>query len=242
MRALRAFFVALLTAVAGCILAFPIGDYLTRLAQVSDFEGGRGYMLIFVCAPIGIVVGFIVGIVSSLLIHRRGTSGFFIALSWSLLTACIFAGLLVAVPYALSDKPPRIHGKRLQLQFQVRAPATVKIPDQPDGYSIRVGLYIDGRESRFAFIDWNSITRDSEHVTISGNVPLLTHSRSRSLLALIGNTVEASQFIELELPSNPREQDEKWSDWIVAKERADLSPVPESERFSARYRVQSIED
>ena len=36
MRLLRAFFVALLTAVVGCVLAFFVGDYLTKLAHVPE--------------------------------------------------------------------------------------------------------------------------------------------------------------------------------------------------------------
>jgi membrane protein DedA with SNARE-associated domain len=39
MRLLRAFFVALLTAVVGCILAFFVGDYLSRLAHVPENAG-----------------------------------------------------------------------------------------------------------------------------------------------------------------------------------------------------------
>ena len=140
MRALRALLVALLTAIVGCVLAVPVGDYLTRLAEVSDFEGGRGYMVFFICTPIGFLAGFIIGLVSSFRVRRQGFSGFVVALGWSLLASCIFAGLLFAVPYAVSDKPPRIRGKRLQLQFEVRTPATVTIPDNPDGYGVRVGL------------------------------------------------------------------------------------------------------
>ena len=34
MRFLRAFFIGLFTALVGCILAFFVGDYLTRLAHV----------------------------------------------------------------------------------------------------------------------------------------------------------------------------------------------------------------
>ena len=30
-------------------------------------------------------------------------------------------------------------------------------------------------------------------------------------------------------------------DWMTARERADLSPVPEGERIAVRYRVQSEE-
>jgi hypothetical protein len=167
-------------------------------------EGQRGMTIVFLCAPLGILLGLVIGIVSAMMVRRQGLTGFLIAQGWSLLIVCGVAGLSVGVTYLLSDKPPRIDGKRLQLQFELRAPATSKIPDQPDGCSIQVNLYTDGRQSRFAFIDWNSIRRDAEHVTILGNVPLLTHSKTRLLLASIGNAEDASQFIELRIPPSPR--------------------------------------
>jgi len=160
---------------------------------------------------------------------------------WSLLVVSILAGLLFGVRYLLSDKPPRIDGKQLELQFELRAPSTVKIPDQPDDYSIRASLYLDNRQSEFAFIDWGAVTENAEQVTIPGRIALLTHSKSRSLLASIGNAEEASQFIELKLPPSPRKEDETWSDWISATQRADLTPVPKLERFAIRYRVQPVD-
>jgi hypothetical protein len=237
MRFLRAFFIALFTAVVGCVLAFFVGDYLTRLAHVSEMEGQRGMMVVFLCAPLGILAGLVIGVIASILVRRQGPAGFLIAQAWSLLIVCGVAGLLGGVPYVLSDKPPRIDGKQLELQFELRAPATFQIPDQPDGYSIRVSLYTDNEQSRFAFIDWSGITRDAEHLTIPGNVPLLTHSKTRSLLASIGNEPAGSQFIELKIPPAPTSENETWSDWILATQRADLSPVSEPERFAARYRV-----
>lgn len=240
MRFLCVTAVAILTAVVGCVLGAIVGDYLTRLAQVTEMEGQRGMMVIFVCAPLGILVGLISGAAAALLNRRPGFAGFLRAQGWALLTVLLLAGLLFGIPYLLSDKPPRLGGKQLELQFELRAPATIQIPDQPDGYSIRVSLYTDNRQSRFGFIDWQSIRRESGHVIIPGRLPLLTHSRSRSLLASIGDAVEASQFLELKLPPAPGEQDKEWSDWITATQRADLSPVPESERFAVRYRVQPM--
>jgi hypothetical protein len=242
MRFVRAFAIGVITAVVGCLLAFFVGDYLTRLAHVPEMEGQRGMTVVFLCAPLGILVGLVIGIVSAILVRRQGLAGFLIAQGRSLLILCALAGLLVGVPYLLSDKPPRIDGKRLELQFELRAPAAFKIPDQPDGYSIRVSLYIDGRQSQFAFIDWNSITKDAEHVIIPGNVPLLTHSKTRSLLASIGNEPVESQFIELRIPPTPRKEDETWSDWTFATQRADLTSVPESERMALRYRVRPVDD
>jgi hypothetical protein len=242
MRVVRALCIALLTALAGGILAVLAGDYLTRLAHVPEMEGQRGMTIFLLCVPLGILAGLVIGVIISILVRKQGPSGFLIAQGWSLLIVCSIAGLLGGVPYLLSDKPPRIDGKRLQLEFELRAPPTLKIPEQPDGYNIRVSLYTDNRQSRFAFIDWNAITKDAEHVTIPGNVPLLTHSKSRSLLASIGNEPTASQFIELKmLPPAPGKQDGAWSDWILATEHADLTPIPEGERFAIRYRVRPVD-
>jgi hypothetical protein len=242
MRVVRGLVIAVLTAFAGCILAVFVGDYLTRLAHIPEMEGQRGMTVFFLCVPLGILAGLVIGVIVSILVRRQGSAGFVIALGWSLLIVCGIAGLLGGVPYLLSDKPPQIDGKHLELEFELRAPATLKIPEQPDGYSIRVSLYTDNRQSDFAFIDWNGITRNAEHVTVPGNVRLLTHSKSRSLLVSIGNEPDASQFIELKnLSPAPRKQDEAWSDWIFASARADLSPVPEVERFAIRYRVRPVE-
>jgi hypothetical protein len=242
MRVLRASFVALFTAFLGCLLAFFVGDYLSRLGHMSNMEGGRGMFVVFVCAPLGILVGLVIGIVSSILVRREGPAGFFLAQVWSLLIVCGLAGLLAGIPYLLSDKPPTIDGKRLEVQFELRAPATFKIPDQPDGYSIRVSLYTDNRQTQYAFIDWNGITKDPEHATVPGHVPLLTHSKTRSVLASIGNEPVASQFIELKIPPAPRKEDETWSNWILAAQRADLTPIPETESMALRYRVRPVND
>ena len=242
MLVLRASVVALFTAVIGGLLAFFVGDYLSRLSRMSNMEGGQGMFVVFVCAPLGIFVGLVVGIVSSIRVRRPGPAGFFVAQGWSLLILCGLAALLAGVPYLLSDKPPTVDGKRLELQFELRAPATFKIPDQPDGYNIRVSLYTDNRQDDYAFVDWNGIVRDPKHYTIPGHVPLLTHSKTRSLLVSIGNEPVSSQFIELRISSNPRKEDEAWSDWIFATQRADLSPVSESERMALRYRVRPASD
>jgi len=242
MRVLRALFIALFTALIGCVLAFLVGDYLTRLAHMSNMEGGRGMFVMFACAPLGIFAGLVIGVISAITVRRQGLTGFLVAQSWSLLIICGLAGVLAGLPYALSDKPPTIDGKQLELQFELRAPATFKIPDQPDGYSIRVSLYTDNRQSQYAFIDWNAIIREPEHATVPGHVPLLTHSKSRSLLASFGDEPVASQFIEIKIPPAPRKEDEGWSDWTFATQRADLSPVSEPERMALRYRVRRSND
>src|ERR1043166_4897531 len=120
MKALRIAAVVLLTAIAGAVLSIFASIYLTELYHVSNFEGGRGMLIFFALAPLGLIVGFIIGLV----VQSEGG---------------------------------------------------------------------------------------------------------------------ASQFIKLKLRATPRKEDEAWSDWITATERADLSPVPEPERIAVRYRVQPEE-
>src|SRR5215470_16088389 len=115
MRVLRALFVALLTAFAGCVLAFFVGDYLTRLAHVPEMEGQRGMTVFFLCVPLGILAGLVIGIISSVVVRRQGPAGFLVAQGRALLVLCGVAGLLGGIPYLLADKPPKLDGKRLEL-------------------------------------------------------------------------------------------------------------------------------
>ena len=98
MRVLRALFIALLTALVGCLLAFFVGDYLTRLAHVPEMEGQRGMTVFFLCVPLGIFAGLVIGIISAIAVRRQGLAGFLVAQGWSLLIVCGLAGLLGGVP------------------------------------------------------------------------------------------------------------------------------------------------
>jgi hypothetical protein len=53
MRVLRVCFIALFTAFAGCVLAFFVGDYLTKLAHVPEMEGQRGMTVFFSVCRLG---------------------------------------------------------------------------------------------------------------------------------------------------------------------------------------------
>src|SRR6266852_867044 len=99
MRVVRGLVIALLTALAGCILAVFVGDYLTKLAHVPEMEGQRGMTVFFLCVPLGILAGLVIGVILSILVRRQGPGGFVIALGWSFLIVCGMAGLLGGVPY-----------------------------------------------------------------------------------------------------------------------------------------------
>ncbi len=222
-------------------LALFAGDYITRMLHVSDFEGERGYMVVFVCAPLGILTGLTIGLVVGIWTKRPGFAGFLIAQGLSILIVGAVAGILTGIIYLGSDKPPQINGKRLTLNFELRVPTSTKIPDQPDGYSIRACLYANNRANQYAFIDWSSIQKTADQITIPGNVELMSTVENRSLLASIGNEPVASQFFEVKIPAKPRKEDENWSIWTEPAQQADLGAVPPPAKFSLRYRVREID-
>lgn len=240
MRVGRALVIALLTAVAGCILAVFVGDYLTRLAHVPEMEGQRGMTLFFLCLPLGFLAGLVVGTISSVAVQRGGVSGFLIAQGWSLLIICGIAGLLGGISYLLSDKPPEIGGKFLTLDFEVHVPQSIQLPEEMHDYTVSVSLYTDGTQTRVAQIDPRSIKKDSTGATFSGTVPILSHAASRQLFPSIANIEHGSQFIPLDLPAAPRKENDTWSDWIFATQYAGETPATGPDRMSVRFRIQPV--
>jgi MFS family permease len=101
-RALRVIAIAFLTAVAGGALSIVASLYLTELYHVSNLEGGRGMLIFFALAPLGLIVGFLIGLIVALLSREKGFGGFAkaqgIALEIALGLAAIVSGVLIWRP------------------------------------------------------------------------------------------------------------------------------------------------
>jgi MFS family permease len=238
MRALRAIVISFLTAIAGAVLSVVASQYLTELYHVSDFEGERGMLILFALAPLGLIVGFIIGLVVSLRSRETGFSGFAKAQGIALGIAIGLAAVVSGVLYLAADHPPKLDGKPLALEFELKIPPTLKLPAQPSEQTLHASLYANNRDNRYADLDYDKTTTRDGYVFVPGKVSLLSQTFNRDLFVSIEGEGDAGQFIKLKLRAKPRREDEAWSDWIMATERADLSPVPESERMAVRYRVQ----
>ena len=243
MRFLRAFAIGVITAVVGMFLAIFASDYLTRLYHVSDMEGQRGMTVIFLFGPLGLVVGFLIGVIAALRTRWSGFVGFIKTQGLSTLIIIVTVAAVSGLLWLGADKPPKIDGKELVLEFELKIPPPIQIPEELNDDTIRASLYANNRDNRHASIDLKSITKQDGYVVVSGTAGLMSHSANRSLLASIGNEPGASQFIDLKtLPAAPRKENETWSDWTLATQRADLTPVPELERIAVRYRVRPVDN
>jgi len=225
--------IAFLTAIAGGILSVVASLYLTELYHVSNFEGGRGMLIFFALAPLGLIVGFIVGLVVALRSRGTGFGGFAKAQGIAIGLAAVVSGIL----YLAADHPPKLDGKALALEFELKIPPALKLPVQPGVQTLHASLYANNRDNRYALLDYDKIASRDGYFFVPGKASLLSQTFNRDLLVSIESEGGASQFIKLKLRAKPRKEDEAWSDWITATERADLSPVPEPERIAVRYRV-----
>jgi MFS family permease len=241
MRALRVTAIALLTAVAGGALSVVASLYLTELYHVSNFEGGRGMLILFALAPLGLIVGFLIGLVVALWSRGSGFGGFAMAQGIALGIAIGLAAVVSGILYLAADHPPKLDGKSLALEFELKIPATLKLPAQPNEETLHASLYANNRDNRYALLDYDKVAIRDSYIFVPGKASLLSQTFNRDLFVSIEGEGGAGQFIKLKLRAKPRRGDEAWSDWITATERADLSPVPEPERIAVRYRVQPEE-
>ena len=153
MRALRVIAIAFLTAVAGGILSVVASLYLTELYHVSNFEGGRGMLIFFALAPLGLIVGFIVGLVVALRSGGTGFGGFAKAQGIALAIALGLAAIVSGILYLAADHPPKLDGKRLALEFELKVPPALNLPAQPRVQALHASLYANDRDNRYALLD-----------------------------------------------------------------------------------------
>jgi MFS family permease len=206
-KALRAIAIALLTAIAGTVLSIVASLYLTELYHVSDFEGGRGMLIFFALAPLGFIVGLIIGLIAAVLNRGTGFGGFAKAQGMALGITISLAAIVSGILYLAADHPPTLDGKSLALEFELKIPPTLKLPAQPSVQTLHASLYANDRDNRYALLDYNKIATRGGFVFVPGKTSLLSQTLNRDLLVSIESEGGASQFIKLKLRAKPAKEE-----------------------------------
>ena len=176
MKALRVIVISLLTAIAGAVLSVVASLYLTELYHVSDFEGERGMLIFFALAPLGLIVGFIIGLVVALRSRGTGFGGFAKAQGIALGIAIGLAAIVSGILYLAADHPPKLDGKSLALEFELKIPPTLRLPPQPSEQTLHASLYANGRDNRYALLDYDKIASRDNYVFVPGKASLLSQT------------------------------------------------------------------
>ncbi len=142
-------------------------------------------LIFFALAPLGLVVGFVIGLVVALRSRGTGFAGFARAQGTALGIALGLAAVVSGVLYLAADHPPKLDGKPLALEFELKIPPALKLPAQPSVQTLHASLYANDRDNRYALLDYDKIVSRDGYVFVPGKASLLSQTFNRDLLVSI---------------------------------------------------------
>jgi hypothetical protein len=208
-----------------------------RRRLVSHLEAGSAAFVVGF-AILGIVVGFLIGVIASRTVGSGADPSFLRALAVSqvvLLGATAVVGVSARL---LADVPPTIDGETLMLAVEVRWPdgdasSPVTLPGQP---FLRLGSVTRSHTLRASSRGplW---TADAHLVdgrwVAPGAVDIFT-TRGRFVLDVVLDSATSHGFL-IRLAGRPGKDDMRWTEWYPHP-RPGEPPLPNG--FTYRYRVQ----
>lgn len=231
---MRILFIALLTALAGGFLGAVLGDIATRALEVTDFEGARGYAVVFICIPLGLIVGAIVGVVVSRSLGPA--AAWWKAQGIALLVTGAIGGGITGFLVLTAPRAPTIDGKELDLAIEIRMPPGRTAPDSGTYGGFSAVLVSNGNSKRRvgAQLDFSAVSESEGRVVIPGTVWLRETTRIRSLAI---NDSSDGYWFDLPLQAKPDSSDMHWSDWFPAPGQRASTDVRGTNGFQVRWRV-----
>ena len=235
---MRTLLVAILTAAFGLLAGGFGGEWATRAHGMSDFEGGRGMFIAFVLAPLGALVGLIVGVVVSRRIGGAGPAAFGRAQGLALAITATLAFVASALAVWVAPETPMIDGKPLALELEVRMPPGRQAPpDTTAGFTV---LFYEprGDHRRNAVLRLDSIRVSESREVIPGTAELNVVTRLRHVV--INDGPDNHYWFDLPLRARPKPADEAWIDWWPGPGQPASADVRGTGGFQIRYRVRPV--
>jgi hypothetical protein len=230
-------FVGVLTAIVGLLASGFVANLAVGWYRIPSFEAGSAAFVVMF-ALLGLVVGFIVGLVTSRVVAGGADPGFLKALGSS---QAILLGMVAVVGGSarlLADVPPTIDGEALMLAVEVRWPeGHTESPAALTGEPyLRLGSITRSNTQR-ASSRGPLYTQDAHLVdgrwVAPGVVDIFT-TRGRFVIDVVLDSATNYGFLT-PLSGAPGKKNMKWTDWYP---RARPGSPPPPNGFTYRYRVQ----
>lgn len=244
MRWLVTLGIAVLSAGLGLVAAGFVSSLAVDWYRISSFEGGSGYFVVGM-ALVGGIAGFVIGIVTSLVLMARSQPGFLRGLGASAVVILGIAGGTAGVARLLADVPPTIDGEEVLLVVELRWPANaLEPPDRTAIGTVMLGSLAGDtvRISRDGPLLFEDARQDDGRWIVPGAVSVFT-ARGRRLLHFQQGEESLAGFV-VPLPGRPGDAERRWSEWLPAGSGAP-QPTPYTYRFkvvrvSEAYREQRV--
>lgn len=227
--------IGILTGIAGIACGLFIGSVNVKWYRISSFEGGSGYYVIAIGLAGG-VVGLLAGVIASRFIASGAELAFLKGLGagiGSLLGAALF---VMALCWFGADLPPKIDGRGLHLEVEIRAPKRFTKDFPRDDYGCHAYLENSAGKTRDTEeIKLSTARQEDGRWVIPTKLWLGTRSSEKRFRAYFNKEFDAS--VTLPLRGNPRKSDLEWSKWIESGWNANQPRPTPDEAFFIRYRV-----
>lgn len=199
--------VALLSAVVTALATALVSYKVAGMHGMSDFEGKRAFTVLLLFVPLGLVGGFLLGLLGSKLVGVVEWTQFWKAAAWSIglgqLALWSIAGMSVmGIPRA-----PLVQGQALAVEVEVLVPVEHLGPHSHEHGSIRVSLNAGDNDNRGATVDTAHYREEEGLFIVPAVTPLYSHSSRRSINFHLD---ELWLAFDLPLPPKP-EPDSTWS-------------------------------
>lgn len=229
-----ALLVAFVTAlVTGTVTAF-VAEYTTKAMKVSNFEGGRGYAVMFLI--LGALIGsVIIGLVTTGVVGAAEWKHFWKAQGWSLLVSngIVFAiaGLcLLSVPKQLL-----MDGELIALQAEIFLPEDLGPTGSPDGKNLHMSLYANKDDNHYVEIDTTKLRHEAGMLVIPVEADLNTVSPGRMLSLTVNDSI--GYTLDMPLQPAPRKEDLAWTERMPMRLSKVTGTKYEYTRVLVRYQV-----
>ena len=186
-------------------------------------------------ALVGLIGGFLIGLVVSRIEARRPQPRFIKALGMSAGAVAVLLAVIAGAAWVLADIPPQIDGEELFLLTEIRWPVKgAPAPNTLAAPYIRLGA-LSGSvarkiESGLLFVD--DARQEEGRWIVPGAVPIFTR-RGERLLDFGAADKSIAGFI-VPLPRYPGEAQRQWSGWLPSP-RAGEPALPD--QFTYRFKV-----
>jgi hypothetical protein len=234
---LASFAVGLCSGVIGFVIALFSAAWATEWYRIPQREGAAGFFA-FALAIFIFFGSIVLGIVCARHVAAGASSPFLKALGT---TSAIIGGVAIvslALAWLLSDPPPKMDGRRLELVIELRCPPGFTMPvldDPTDAYATIIRLP-SGDSSRWSRMDLDQSRTEEGRLVIPTVLDLDTTVPRKLLSIRLGKDLE--KLFAFDFGAKPRAKDMQWSRWIEAAYRMGSAPPAAEATFHMRYRVQ----
>ncbi len=228
--------VALVTGLATAMVAGPLADKVAGMRGVSDFEGQRAYLIVFIIVPAAFLLGALLGLLGTRLMDASTWAHFWKAAGVSLLMGQIAIWGIAGLNLLQAPRAPKVAGEDVSLEVEFHVPLSLITPRSREPDQIRVSLYSGPKDNSYGAIDRSLYREEDDDLIVTAVVPLRSKSHSRTLSFLIEDHTWLAYDLA-GLSAVPKSDNFEWSELAPMRNARNADDTEHSSGVRLRWRV-----